>query len=898
MSIDLDPVVLYFKSHLPLGQKYTEDRIKGLVSEDKFFGGGKLSEEQLRYVVRELISSFDIVQNIGHTIRSKCDPWFIPSKKDINFYYWDRLKNYMLANETLPPNVISTLDRDTDEILDCCGNPKHLGSWAQRGMVIGHVQSGKTTNYSAVITKAADAGYKIIILLAGITNSLRSQTQQRLDEYFIGRKSVFQAAAEEPMEILKYCNEKRDPAYGTSREQDFNKLSATNAGVSLASLSEPMIFITKKNKSTLENLDIWIKDQHHGRRIDYPLLLIDDEADNASINTHQDPRRSTTINTLIREILANFSKSTYIGYTATPFANIFIEPDSQQEMEEEDLFPRNFIKALEPPTNYSGAERIFIETGDLFQRTVRPVDDYVNILPLGHKKEDARDLQILPESLLKAVRVFLLARAIRVIRGDGHKHCSMMINVSRFNDVQEKVEGLVYSYLQNLKSAIAVSALSEEANEDPHINDLKNTFDEEYAYINENFGEILEVLHSSASSVVVTTVNMRGGKLDYDKHKKTGLHVIAIGGLALSRGLTLDGLVVSYILRNVSASDTLMQLARWFGYRKGYEDLCKIYLPQSAINHYAQTHIAIEELCSEVYRMEQLNMTPYEFGLKVRQSETGIKITAANKMRTASDLILAQDYSGQHIEAHAIYNDSKVNDKHKEATRKFFSEIGPFSKPLTDQHGYYYWDSVNGISIFNLIKEFSFPDICVPFANISGTSTLILDYISDRLSADLKDWHVAIAGPRARSTLPVLDDLILGLELMARHRSSGDIIKGVFRATRTKNKVADPGDAAIGLSNDQKTAAINSGIKGDRKYCLLREKPLLIVHIFGATKEDCKDFNLGPHCFSLSVCFPTTEIRSKERKYKVNKVFRNSFMQPIEDEEDDDEEKLMENPTL
>jgi hypothetical protein len=896
----LNSVITYFKLELRSKTNLTEEVIEDLILNDTFFGE-KLSTEDRRYVKRKLLASLDITQNKGYTIKSDCKPWLAERKSKIDFYYWGRLRDYMMATDILPPNVISTLDTVTDEILDCSGNPADETEWAQRGMVIGHVQSGKTTNYSALITKAADAGYKIIILLAGITNSLRSQTQQRLDKYFIGRKSVFQATAQEPMEILQFCEDKRDPAYGTSVERDFNKQSATSHGVSLSSLAEPMIFITKKNKSTLESLNTWIKDQHHGKTINYPLLLIDDEADHASINTHKDPGRATAINISIREILSNFSRSTYIGYTATPFANIFIQPDSNEDMEHEDIFPRNFIKALVPPTNYSGAKRIFSATGDLYESTVNTVGDYADILPVKHKKD--HHLEILPPSLYTAIRVFLLAKALRYLRGQKNEHCSMMINVSRFNDVQAKVEGLVYIYLQELKSAIAVSARAEDALKDPVIKELESDFDtefkSEFKNVEFDFVDLLAVLHESSTTVDVTTVNMRGGKLDYEKHKKTGLHIIVIGGLALSRGLTLEGLTVTYILRNVSASDTLMQMARWFGYHPDYERLCRIYFPESSLEHYRHTHIAIEELCSEVYRMEQSGMTPYQFGLKVRQSPTGIRITAANKMRSASALKLAQDFSGQHTEAHSIFNDKAKKDQHKKITAEFLKDLGNQSPKTPDHPLYPYWIGVPGNKITSLIEGFHFPETVVPFARISGSRSLILDYISDRVQDELKLWDVAIPGPQ-KPQLVQLEDLIPGLKLNPRRRESGALIRNnIFRITKN-NRVADPNDGEIGLTDREikqaDAEAEISGITGVKKYCVFRKRPLLIIHVFGADNEayEKDGFTIGAHNLSLSICLPSTQTTVLERTYQVNEVFRRSLMAPLDEETDEDEEAVME----
>ena len=632
MNDDLGDVVAFFRRRLSRLEEVTFEAIREAIETGPF---GALTEEQKTEVRIILESSFSITQGTGHSVRSDYTPWLQERKSGIDFYYWNRLRDYLLGEDVLPPNVISRLDSLSDEILDYCGNPDVGGSWSRRGMIMGHVQSGKTTNYTALICKAADAGYRIVILLAGLTNSLRAQTQQRLDETFIGRKSIFRPdIVDDGLSILNYATQRRVPFYGTTRDRDFNRSIAQNYGVTIASTNEPTIFITKKHKGTLENLRDWIRDQNLGERVPEPVLLIDDEADNASINTSRDPARSTAINRVIREILQLFHRSSYVGYTATPFANIFIEPNSDDEMLGDELFPRNFIKALDPPTNYVGAYRLFDEDGDLRDRTVRVIDDYADSLPLVQPAARKYEFPIggIPPSLKEAVRVYLLTVAIRYLRGDDKKHCSMMINVSRFNDVQFSVEGEVYAYLQRIKDSVAVNARARGGSTDPRILALRRDFGKEFSDTGFSADEVLSVLHKAISPVRIVTVNMRGGKLDYEQNRRNGLRVIAIGGLALSRGLTLEGLTVSYIIRNASASDTLMQMARWFGYRDGYEDICRLYLPEASFDHYDQIHIAIEELAGEIRLMEELGQTPEDFGLKVRQSPTGIRITAANKI--------------------------------------------------------------------------------------------------------------------------------------------------------------------------------------------------------------------------------------------------------------------------
>ena len=786
----LDAELAYFRQKLFEQLEGGEPLPAGTIEREVYNGPFALSKEQESEIIRRLQGVFTTTQTLGATVLSDYKPWLQQRRASIDFFYWNRLNQFYISGGQLPPSVVSVLDNVTDEVLDYCGDPEDQGTWSRRGMVMGHVQSGKTTNYAALICKAADAGYKVIILLAGITNSLRAQTQERLDETFIGKVSVFNPTVQTELPITVFGTG-RFPAYGTSRDNDFSKTAASTYGVTLAALREPIIFVTKKNKSTLERLRDWLKDQNHGSRITEPLLLIDDEADNASINTSSNPDRVTAINGAIRQILALFQRSSYVGYTATPFANIFIDPDSDDEMLQDDLFPRNFIKALDPPSNYVGASRVFEMAGDLRDTMVQIVGDYRDILPLKHKRDHR--LHLLPPSMKEAIRIFLLTRAIRILRGQGGNHCSMMINASRFNDVQERLHGLVYAYLIEMRNSLTVTGglpLSQIG--DKNIEDLSQDFQREFLETGYGFRQVLKVLGQAAGSIAVTTVNMRGGTLDYSRHKNGGLHVIAIGGLALSRGLTLEGLTVSYILRNTAASDTLMQMARWFGYRPDYEDICRLYLPASSLSHYEYVEEAIEELRDEVKRMETLNQTPEDFGLKVRQSPTALRITAANKMRAATGVTLAQDYSGRHIEGYVLFNDDAIN-------RNNICKIAEFLQPLgtpeeVEGGGAKHWPDVDGTNVLGLLEEFRFPPHHQDLGQITGSRSLFRDYVGDRVHSELKKWDVVIPHRKEKRNAKE----VFGLSMSLRSRVKGDFDDGeVWRATQDANRIADPLDARL-----------------------------------------------------------------------------------------------------
>ncbi|MGR9461158.1 Z1 domain-containing protein (plasmid) [Rhizobium leguminosarum] len=896
---NLDSELAYYIRKL--GQKYSTEVSQGTSLPDgaiaAFVTAGPfdLSDEEKEWLIRELEQSFTTSQKRGASVTNDFRPWLRERRErgDIDSYYWNRLRRYYLEGNVIPPQVVATLDTVTDEILDFSGDPLDPGTGLRRGMVMGHVQSGKTTNYSALICKAADAGYRTIILLAGITNSLRSQTQERLDETFIGKKSVFHALAQEPLPIQTYSTVKRFPAYGTSRDRDFTR-DAAGMFFSLAAHSEPIIFISKKNKAPLIRLRDWLIEQGHGAPLASPLLLIDDEADNASINTAKDPAATTAINGVIREILMLFERGSYVGYTATPFANIFIDPDTEDAMLRSDLFPKHFIKALDPPSNYVGASRVFAPDGDLRQTMAIVINDYGTLMPLAHKSD--HPVTALPESLLTAIRVFVLTRAIRVLRRQGEGHCTMMINVSRFNAIQERVFGLVYAYLNKLKDSAAVSSgLGEKSLADPVIALLKADFEREFASAGTTFTDVLGILNEAVGSIVPLTVNMKGGLLEYGRNKAKGLHVIAIGGLALSRGLTLEGLTVSYILRNTAASDTLMQMARWFGYRPDYADLCRVYLPQVSLDHYEEINEAIEELRDEVGRMQALGLTPEHFGLKVRQSPTAIRITAANKMRSASQMTVAQDYSVRHLEGYILPNDPRINAANLEEVKRFVREAGEPSAALTSDSSVV-WRGVKGAKVLALLKGFSFSPAHGDLGLISGGSSLFIDYFADRLQDELAEWDVAI--PHPKSGNPSDEVIVPNHSFPLRRRLKGTVVDGGFRVTGSKNRVADPNDAQIALTDEQLDSgraetAREKGLRGDKAYCLQRTRPLLLIHIF-TTDETNTQLKLGGAVVSLSFCLPATQREAVARTYQVNAVYRKQIQTEADSEAEDDEAMLEE----
>lgn len=670
-------------------------------------------------------------------------PWIDKSNKQ-NWEYWNRYKQFLAKEEQYAPDTIDKIDEITDDILDHLKNPEDEGAWDKRGMVVGHVQSGKTSNYLALINKAADTGYKIIIVLTGMFNDLRAQTQFRIDKGFLGFDTQVERrlTASNKWGVGNY-GAPLVPVPLTSSELngDFRRSPVpVDAG-------GPFVFVIKKNKAVLEKLIRQLASSgetigENKKIIRHAALIIDDEADNASINVSKDS--VSTINGLIRSLLSIFQKSGYVGYTATPFANIFIPvPDSFQTIESginvnvpdfyrhsgEDLFPRDFIINISPPSNYIGPKQVFgIDTSlvDDFDEEykalpiVKEINDYGDTIPDKHKHWD--DLpESIPESLKYAIKCFILSCAIRRTRGHFTKHNSMLVHVTRFVRWQDKIAYLINKELKSIKRQI-------EYREGSILSDLEEIWETEYVpttdsiiddkryddpFINKHeWYEIESQLHKAASKIEVRAVhgnkNETGLKhknitpLDYYDNRKNGLSVIAVGGNKLSRGLTLEGLTISYYLRASKMYDTLMQMGRWFGYRPGYLDLCRVFTSNELKQWYRFITIASDELREDFEEMNNLRKSPRDFGLKVRQHPDVLQITATNKFRYSHEMVLS--FSDKLRETSRINRDNFIIENNFHHTVDFIDSLGI---PVKNSYQPYVWQSNNNDDqVINFLRGF------------------------------------------------------------------------------------------------------------------------------------------------------------------------------------------------
>ena len=880
-------------------------------------GLANMMDDQLKEkLVKYLETYFWTESTNGHTLSIDFDSWYPDRKVDEAFssYYWARLNKYWYDHSVIPRNAVRSTDDVTDEIMDYLGDPLNEDSWLRRGLVMGHVQSGKTTNYSALVTKAADAGYRIIIVLAGLTNSLRKQTQERLDQAFVGKSSLgddfnnqFYPVSRVMSGVEGYVF--RSPFCGTTQIKDFNVGTLRGIGALEGNFAEPILFVTKKHVGVLERLASWLGSLKEGGQLDGPMLVIDDEADNASVNTTDSEVSVTRTNERIRQLLRCSRRASYVGYTATPFANIFIHPDSNNEMLGDNLFPEHFIKSLDPPDNYVGAKDLFLEGGRFNDICVREIpDDYQDILPLKHKPDHV--LVELPPSLITALYQYFLFRAIRHLDNETDSHSSMMINVSRFNKIQGLVHELVEESQKQVADHVDVWAKSTRWRESEVLQRLQSIWRAEYdGLVDHTWDDIRHALAPAIEPIGTALVNMRGTALDYSSKKGQSIHVIAIGGLALARGLTLEGLAVSYVLRNVGAGDTLLQLGRWFGYRPGHERLCRIYLTEDMISHFEHVSDSVEELRDDLVRMEKLGRTPGEFGLKVRESPTGIAITAANKMRSSETVLLAADYSEKHIQAYEIYDNAQKNSNHMAAVLSLHEKLlKNYGDSYEESNGALVWRGIPSSLVVGLLGEMDLPQI--DFSIMNNGSTLLNDYITDRAAHNrqLDRWTIAIPYTGKAQTTG-FERMLFPIPLQGgdeavycRQRLTGIALDNSVKITE-KNVVADL--PANDLAHGENKATLESRLEALRNanpdekitvargYLNFREESILLIHLFQFRLRDDKSkaiaLNRDEPAVSVSVGLTTTEFKPKERQYAASVRMMAQLRDKSRSEEDDDD---------
>lgn len=509
--------------------------------------------------------------------------------------------------------AIHSIDDSSTVVLN--GLRPHQEQQNTKGLVLGHVQSGKTTNFLSVIAKAADAGFRLIIVLTGITENLRKQTQERIDTQLVNPQ-------------------RRRWHRLTSVEHDFSGLDDNAA--KLANSHDRFIAVVKKNSARLNRLNEWLNsaaDIVH----QCPILVIDDESDQASIDVSSQTRSErSAINRQINHLL-DHDITAYIAYSATPFANILIDPGKS-----DDLYPSDFIVTLPEPKGYFGSRALFgrAPLGGEDPDTVDPdgfdmiriiSDEEVEGIRPGGKNEPDK-VVVGGESLSAAIRWFIMATAARRARGQGDKHSSMLIHTSMLTADHKELRFHVDRELSGLRKAIESSVDVSDKWTEQWEDEVERVPAKEFGLEPISFQQIAELIPDVLRATRLVVDN--GASLDRLDYSQGPVSVIAIGGNTLSRGLTLEGLVSSYFVRRASAYDTLLQMGRWFGFRNGYQDLPRIWMPEELNQWFHDLSTVEAELREELDVYVQEQISPMEIQAKIRQHPDMV-ITSQAKMRSA-----------------------------------------------------------------------------------------------------------------------------------------------------------------------------------------------------------------------------------------------------------------------
>jgi hypothetical protein len=632
----------------------------------------------LEKIVNDLESHFIISIGSSEVLYSQKTPWIRNYKQNnpnlSDFPFWNNYKRYLSEEKQLPENVIQEIDQSTDDILDGMTNPQDDTNFEKKGLVIGYVQSGKTGNYVGLINKAIDVGYQFIVVLAGMHNNLRQQTQMRIDEGVNGEQRVNGKITPVGVGTLhNRFNTQTQTLTTADSDGDFNSKAANMNGINF-NIETPLIAVIKKNVHPLKNMNKWLENVigiNNLSKSNKAVLIIDDEADQASINnnftskdldapyenedgTIDEKNTPTAINLGIVNLINKFSRRCYTGYTATPYANVLIPLDNEHH---KSIFPEDFIVRLKQPSNYLGPEKYFEEKlpGVL---EINKDEDFAEKIK-QYYKDEIDELEV-PESLKFATKQFIVSGGLRFYRGQQNTHMSMLIHVSHLTKIQNHLGEIfkqywsvlkttiennsqkLWSELENICKGSKVDGLINELNSQKYYSDeysanesfAKNNFD-----LPINFDELRDNIRSFIASIEILIVNgdksNKGQSLDYHLYPH-GRKVIAIGGNTMSRGLTLEGLHTSYFIRHAKTFDTLMQMGRWFGYRPNYADLCRIITTSEIAVDFSEICFADATMNENISAMIRSNATPRDFLIKIRQSTTSLAVTS--KMGMAGEM--------------------------------------------------------------------------------------------------------------------------------------------------------------------------------------------------------------------------------------------------------------------
>jgi hypothetical protein len=668
-------------------------------------------------------------------------------------YYWPHLEQFVASElrsklgDAAAGRIIRSMDLATNSIVRLLENPSRP-EFDTKGLVVGFVQSGKTANFTALIAKALDAGYKLVVVLTGTHDILRKQTQQRLDRELTGEVEV-----EDLTHVDLPASEHRRFLRLTSRDQDF-KAGGLSSLETTALYRNPVLCVMKKNPAVMRRFRDWVRRAPDAVRQRVPFLLIDDEADLASVDTNAnrpgaDP---TATNATIREILALFPRSAYVGYTATPFANVLINSGTRDAALRADLYPRNFVVSLPRPEGYFGAEQVFQRPlPNPFVRLV-PDSEVAVVRPRGRRQAV---LLGIPEYLNRALLSFVLAGSARLKRGQVDKPMTMLVHTSQSQAAHRRLKELLDDAVAGLKSRIADSF--ERGN---LLAELRNRWEEDFmptsAALQQEFGnpvhefaDIEPYIHEFLDELQLFELNSNSFD-DLDYTATPNIKALAVGGNKLSRGLTLEGLMVSYYLRRSTEYDTLLQMGRWFGYRHGFEDLTRVFTSTELASWFWDLATVEDELRDAIKRYEDEGLTPEQMAVRIRAHRT-MRVTSPRKFGAGTTV--QGTFSGGLVQTIWFPLDEPgILDHNLRVTADFVRGLAQYGRSQEDPG----W-LARGVpvrTILEYLRAYRF----VPRRDQGGPSldaVELIEYIERQMaSGELLNWNVGVktqAGGRAQA---------------------------------------------------------------------------------------------------------------------------------------------------
>jgi len=659
--------------------------------------------------------------------------WYLGGDKLPNARFWPALKSHLLHNKKWTQEAVDSINDASDKIVAWLEHPV-ASRFQTRGLVVGYVQSGKTANFTAVIAKAADVGYRVFIVLSGTKVSLRAQTQRRLDRELVELNDVLW--------------------YTPTRTSDFNLTDNPNYFLNPDKDSH-VLSVVKKNGTVLRRLIRWLSEASPEILNRCPIMIIDDEADEASINTasnqaqgNPDTYRRTAINQRLIELLTMLPKAAYIGYTATPFASVLVDPRSKT-----DLYPRDFIVTLPKPAGHFGTERIFGRERLLLDETDEEFEglDMVRIVPdaeLSFLQPDSRNrhdfLPVLSPSLQNAVSYFWMAAAARWVRGQQSEHSTMLIHTTQYIDIHNMTRQLIESYRAEMLQILGGQQ------RDRLLQQWREQWDDEQKRLpREQFTEQLvsfDVLLTHLSNVIAQThVVVDNYRSDNRLNYENGTRLqIAIGGNTLSRGLTLEGLLVSFFVRAANAYDTLLQMGRWFGYRPNYADLPRIWMTEELRDFFYDLATVEAEIRQDIERYAEMGMTPEQFGVRIR-THPALAITARAKMQHAAQTRIA--YDNNNVQT-VLFNhrDAKWLRRNLQAAHELVSRVQQLGFQVTDHSGHQVLYGVPVDMITAFLDQYQFHEM-----SREVSARALKEYIRQQNKHGvLRQWNVVLRGVTAK----------------------------------------------------------------------------------------------------------------------------------------------------